>query len=87
MLKVGQAIPALQWLPVGSAGGSISADGEANEALYGQGAEAGAILAGRVRPPPAFQALYEELSSVLSGGEPLDAPAALSTPDDVRVSG
>ncbi len=75
--------------PTARAGGSISADAEANEALYGQGAEAGAILGGRVRQPPAFSALYEELGEVLAGA-PLEAEAAavgsLDTPDAARVS-
>ena len=66
------------------AGGSICADAEANEQLYGEGAEAGAILGGRVRPPQAFQPLYEELAAVLAG-EPIE-PQGLDTPDDARVS-
>lgn len=67
-----------------SVGGSICADQEANEQLYGEGAELGAILGGRVRPPPTFQPLYEELAAVLAG-EPLEAPQGLDTPDDARV--
>lgn len=67
-----------------SAGGSICADQEANEALYGQGAEPSAILGGRVRPPAAFTALYDELAAVLSG-EPLESPGSLDTPADARV--
>ena len=67
-----------------AAGGSISADAEANEQLYGQGAEPGAILGGRVRPPQTFQPLYEELAAVLAG-DPIE-PQGLDTPDDARVS-
>ena len=72
------------WKTLNIAGGSISADAEANEQLYGQGAEPGAILGGRVRPPQTFQPLYEELTAVLAG-DPIE-PQGLDTPDDARVS-
>ncbi len=63
----------------------VNSDREANEQVYGEGADAEMIVNGRVRPPPQFNALYEELRALLDG-EPLKGSHGhLDTPEAARV--